>query len=999
MANEKGLYLPLSIDLSSWEQSLAAADADLQKAMKEMRASMKDLKMRYDVEIAGAKLAGDDLKVIEIETAKLNGLYTEQKNIVEALNRAYQKSVQEKGESAQASRVLAQQLIRESKEMDRIKNQLQAKAPKIDTYAQERASQAQARLEKELRDVNASAYQKEVNALNDRVQAYIRAGAREVDAHRLYSAEKLKIDQRYAEQARQQQERVTQKQAEETRKQAEEARKKAEEQRRQAQRQAEEQKRQADALAQARSKAREDIVSGALQTVSPRLEGVRRTISGVTGTLDTLGGTAGKVGGLLSKYGGYAVGIGLVAGAFTTLKKQLDKTRESILQASDSTYKLVEHLSDLADTTQLPIDEVVKLSEACKVAGANIDVIAPALNRLDKAVLGGDKTLESFGVNLLDASGNLKSTTEQLEELANAYSNMKALGRGGEFVAELGKNAQALLPFISRLSDADFNNVKELLNSAPKVSKMLEDDAKYIGELDRALEVLNSQLVNAEGAEATQFKIDNVTRSIENAMEKMRAFNETVDSRRFERSGISALDDEMHKFDKSIIGAKSSLNALMSDLTGYLTMRVAYGLDSIRNNSFEDFDDYQVRKSLEYQEKLNKRDNDRIQAQLQSIQKPQTAEDANKRIRDMIDRNYANADEEMRLKLYTKLVEEEAKKRETARQREAEMAEKSTAELKKQLRDLTATEEERKVNAINDRYEKNAEKDVTLAEKIRQAELKKLSEETTKKRIALEQKLTDVTLTEQEKRIAAINKEYEANAKIDNVLADKIKNAELKRVEEETTKARLDAMDKIRSVMQSDFDTRMQQIEKEKQAWIKAGADRVSVEQATQKQITELYKQQAQARMSEAEKLLTEQKQVIKDIQKGLSDSEIMERANKRWMKSRGINQSMIDTLQSVGFDRVNYLADARQRLLGRFGNIQIPQQTQEMIGYQIGQQPQLPQAPQQSMQAPQVTVNLTFDGTVVEDMSSMQKIADKVSEVITPAIEKALRGESAYGY
>ena len=105
---------------------------------------------------------------------------------------------------------------------------------------------------------------------------------------------------------------------------------------------------------------------------------------------------------------------------------------------------------------------------------------------------------------------------------------------------------------INDLAEALVENVKELLNSAPKVSRMLEDDAKYIGELDRALEVLNSQLSSAEGAEATQFKIDNVTRSIENAMEKMRAFNETVDSRRFERSGISALDDEMHKFDKSI---------------------------------------------------------------------------------------------------------------------------------------------------------------------------------------------------------------------------------------------------------------------------------------------------------------------------------------------------------------------------------------------------------------------------------------------------------------
>ena len=919
--SNNGLYLPLSIDLSAWEQSLAAADADLQKAMREMRSSMKDLKMRYDVEIAGAKLAGDDLKALELETTKLNGLYNEQKNVLEALNRAYQQSVKEKGADAQATQVLAQNLIRESRELDRLQNQITAR------------SQAQ-------------------------------------------------------EQERKRQEQERQKQEQERQ--------------RQLQRQIDEEKRKADELARARNKAKEDIVSGALQTVSPKLEGVRRTISGVTGTLNTLGGSAGKVGALLSKFGGYAVGIGLVVGAVKLLKDQLDKTRESILQASDSTYKLVEHLSDLADTTQLPIDEVLKLSEACKVAGADIDVIAPALNRLDKAVLGGDKTLESFGVNLRDASGNLKSTTDQLEELATAYSNMKALGRGGEFVAELGKNAQALLPFISRLADTDFNNVKDLLNNAPKVSKMLEDDAKYIGELDRALEVLNSQLANAEGAEATQFKIDNVTRSIENAMERMKAFNETIDSRRFERSGISALDDEMHKFDKSIIGAKSSLSALMSELQGYLAMRVAYGLDSIRNNSFEDFDDYQVRKSLEYQEKLNKRDNDRIQAQLESMQKPQTVEDANKRIKDMIDRNYANADEEMRLKLYTKLVEEEAKKRETARQREAEMAEKSTAELKKQLRDLTATEEERKVNAINDRYEKNAEKDVTLAEKIRQAELKKLSEETTKKRIALEQKLTDVTLTEQEKRIASIDREYEANAKIDSVLADKIKNAELKRVEEETTKARLDAMDKIRTVMQSDFENRMQQIEKEKQAWIKAGADKVAVEQATQKQITELYKQQAQERMSEAEKLLTEQKQVIKDIQKGLSDSEIMERANKRWMKSRGINQSMIDTLQSVGFDKVNYLADARQRLLGRFGGM-LPQQQSVMdnIGYQLGKQNEnVAQAvAPQAQQVPPIQVTLNFDNTVVEDMSSMQKIADKVADVITPAIEKALRGESTYGY
>lgn len=947
--SDNGLYLPLKIDMSSWEQSLLQADETLQKEMRKMRSAMKDLRMRYDVEITGAKLAGDDVKALELETEKLNRLFVEQENVVNALNNAYQKSVQEKGENSKASQALAQQLVRESKELDRLKNQINVRN--------------QAQFDKE---------------------------------------EKIRLRQLQEQQRlMQEQEKLRQRQLQEQQKQLQEQEKIRQKQLQEQQKQLQEQQRQADALAQKQSRAKEDMLSGALQMVSPKLEGARRAIQGITGSLDIMGGTASKVGAALGKMGGYAVGIGLVAGAVKKLKDHLDETRASILKATEDTYKLTEHLSDLADTTQLPIDEVTKLSEACKVAGANIDVIAPALNRLDKAILGGDTTLEKFGVQLKDASGGLKSTTEQLNTLAEGYSRMKAEGRGGEFVAQLGKNAQALLPLISRLADADFNNVQKMIADAPKVAVMLEDDAKLLGELDRALEVLNDRLANAKGAEGAQLKMEDLLRSIENAKDELQALQDTAGSRKYEMSGISALDEEMHKFDKSIITAKSSLSALMSELQGYLTMRVAYGLDSIRNNSFEDFDDYQVRKALEYQEKLNQRDNARIQAQISAMSKPQTIEDENKKIREDIDKNYAYADQEMRDALYTQKVEENAKKRELARQRESELAEQATADLKKQLRDLTATEEQRKINAINDNYEKNAEKDVALAEKIRQAELKKLAEEGTKKRIALEEKLTSVTLSEQEKRINAINKEYEANAKVDAVVADKIRQAELKRIEEETTKARIDAMDKVRAVMNTDFENRMNQIEREKEAWIKAGADKVAVEQATQKQITELYKQQSQERMSEAERLLTEQKQVIKDIQKGLSDSEIMERANKRFMKNRGINQSMIDTLDEVGFDRVNYLADARQRLLGRFGGgfSQMMQQAQDAIGFQIGKHPQQQIEAPQTQAVPNIQVNLTFDNTVVEDMSSMQKIADKVSEVIQPAIEKALRGESTYGY
>ena len=87
--NDNGLYLPLKIDLTEWEKSLTQADADLQKSMRQMKSAVSDLRLRYDVEIA--KNAGNELKQIEIQNAKLNHIYMVQQQAVEALNRSYEK--------------------------------------------------------------------------------------------------------------------------------------------------------------------------------------------------------------------------------------------------------------------------------------------------------------------------------------------------------------------------------------------------------------------------------------------------------------------------------------------------------------------------------------------------------------------------------------------------------------------------------------------------------------------------------------------------------------------------------------------------------------------------------------------------------------------------------------------------------------------------------------------------------------------------------------------
>lgn len=89
--NDKGLYLPLRIDLKAWEQSLMGADADLRKAMGKMNSEVRDLKMRYSVEIEGAKASGDFMRAMQLKTAQTNQLLEIQTRIVNTLSDSYAK--------------------------------------------------------------------------------------------------------------------------------------------------------------------------------------------------------------------------------------------------------------------------------------------------------------------------------------------------------------------------------------------------------------------------------------------------------------------------------------------------------------------------------------------------------------------------------------------------------------------------------------------------------------------------------------------------------------------------------------------------------------------------------------------------------------------------------------------------------------------------------------------------------------------------------------------
>ena len=125
--------------------------------------------------------------------------------------------------------------------------------------------------------------------------------------------------------------------------------------------------------------------------------------------------------------------------------------------------------------------------------------------------------------------------------------------------------------------------------------------------------------------------------------------------------------------------------------------------------------------------------------------------------------------------------------------------------------------------------------------------------------------------------------------------------------------------------------------------------------------------------MSDAESALRTNLKLARYIQeqqkKGTyNESDAKKYAEQMYMRQQGYRMSDISFLKDFGVDKLKDIANARDRLFSQF--------------------------------APPTTNNITvnFDNTVVEDQAALQRIADKVAEVITPAINEALRG-GQYGY
>ena len=212
--------------------------------------------------------------------------------------------------------------------------------------------------------------------------------------------------------------------------------------------------------------------------------------------------------------------------------------------------------------------------------------------------------------------------------------------------------------------------------------------------------------------------------------------------------------------------------------------------------------------------------------------------------------------------------------------------------------------------------------------------------------------------------------------------AESAKNAEAEAKKQEAlikqqTQARENAENRINQILQSGFRNRLQQIEQERQAWIKAGADEVAATEAAERQKSEV-------RKSEAEKALTSQKKLWRAYLRMGDSGEFQQYALKQQLRSMGISRKDYNSMSAEG---LMGFTDAMER----FRNNTWFSQLNGMTGTTANSVALSTRPP--------ININLSFDNTVVEDMGTIDRLANRVADVIQPVIERAVNGGAEYGY
>ena len=489
------------------------------------------------------------------------------------------------------------------------------------------------------------------------------------------------------------------------------------------------------------------------------------------------------------------------AGLFTLTK--------GAMEAGENVYRLSKRLHTSAG-------EASQLNRTFQLAGMDVMTVIPLIARLDKQIesagaSGNDTTaaLERFGVTIQDQQGNLLPLNDQLAQLAKGYQYAVDMGQEEAYTAEvLGARGAALVPLLEQYQDL------MQISANVQTTGLLNPEESHKTWLEwKQMEMELGQLKGAIGAALLPV-------SKELMPEVTEAF----------RLLVQEISEHKDDIKEAILGWGTALKGV-AELATFVGEQIKKVSDHAKANEWlvknHPMAGLLIGIPFVGGAILDRMYGDEYQAYLKEQEALKEKEKAEKKAAEAAKENKNAAFENATA----------AKKRAEAEKQAAkatEEAAKANAELTESLFTLTHNELESSLHAVDKEIEQFRAKgaDVNLLDEYKIAKQAKIYED-------FQRNVVDATQaidrTDLENKLANIDREAAAYRQkgLDEVSATEWAEASKAQV---MASFENDVASKVDAVWKTELQNRLDDIEREKQAWIQKGLDEVKATQWAEKE-------------------------------------------------------------------------------------------------------------------------------------------------------------------
>ena len=664
------------------------------------------------------------------------------------------------------------------------------------------------------------------------------------------------------------------------------------------------------------------------------------------------------------------------AGLFTLTK--------GAMEAGENIYRLSKRLHASAG-------EAAQLNRTFQLAGMDVMTVIPLIAKLDKQIesagTSGNETTEAlarFGVTIQDQQGNLLPLNEQLAELAKGYQYAVDMGQEEAYTAEvLGARGAALVPLLEQYQDL------MQISANVKTTGLLNPEESHQTWLEwKQMEMELGQLKGAIGAALLPV-------SKELMPEVTDAF----------RALVQEISEHKDDIKEAILGWGTALKGV-AEVATFVGEQIKKVSDHAKANEWLVKNHPMAGPLIGIPfiggAVLDRMYGDEYQAYLKEQEALKEKAKAEKKAAEAAKEN-KNAEFENAT----------AAKRRAEAEKEAakatEEAAKANADLTERLYTLTHNELEASLHAVDKEIESFREKgaDVNLLDEYKIAKQAKIYEDFQRNVVDATQAIYRNDL---ENKLANIDREAAAYRQkgLDEVSATEWAEASKAQVMQAFES---EVASKVDAVWKTELQNRLDDIEREKQAWIQKGLDEVKATEWAEKE-------KLDAKRNAALQVLQSQKEefqaYLEGGQRGLAEY---------YKQAHGFTMDDLQMTpeQLTGFQRARQ--DMLENLLPNFRDPSVIQQEQEErnrqywenmeangYGELMGEKLQpLTQAMERLADAPiaqgddsgqaqpsvtdnrQVTVQVSIENAVTADSEGMRYLADQVADRIEPAVKQAL--------